>query len=947
VAAEFKVILIIDSQGNAKIEEVKRSLQEMGQTAEQASRGGTAAADDFAGALVRKLGIIALVTAGFYKLEQAAVGAFKAGLQAADDERVATIQVAASLTDLAQEGINSQTAYAQNIAYSRDMYSELQLAAARHFATGGEMIQAWNILAQKGIALRKEDIDNLGVIVDRIKLATQGQAQSIQIAQELRAMLSGQSRQTDQLAMILKDRYGAAWEEIVNKHRQAGDLLAWLAGEFKGLVAASPDILNTLNAQKATLTTMLSIVGREGLSGAYEWIVEKYKEGNEWLKNHREVAEDIKSTWKNIEPIAQSVLDIIIAMGWAAGKTAQGIAFIAGSMAKVNEAAKQMYTQDLWNAELASPEENISLKMERNLQLAKEAERYKKETFAIYAASLGPAPTKKGMGDTGGGGGKGIDSALNAMQSLMDRLNQDIARLSEGGRAAVDAWAVHTQNEIAKLVAKGADGAQALNLLDRAVGLKKMALDEEVYQHLAKESGIAYAAIEADSNKWLQKAGGNIEQVMALWDLKSRKEWEADVKNYSSRLGLEKGFYAQAADLAMNLADQINLRRQALEKELESHRYQLALQFNQLVVAKEITAAERDRFLANQALLDQQKRFNFEMENNKGLMGWAWSRAKEADQRNTLKDLLGGLESGFQSAFRSGLQGVLTHDKKTLKDIGATMWQGLIGEINIGGISRMSDAAARLWRSYTQADIGSGKGLDGGAQLSKAATGLQSAGGKFAVNAAQFGLAAGGLLLSGVGIMTNSQALVVAGTVLQMAGLAIQLYEALTATTAMTEFTEAAAALTLSAGALTEAAGALTLAAGGSEGGGILGGVASWVSDMFFHQGALIAHQGLLVAHEGLRPDERLIRAQAGEGIIKRSTMDLYRSRGITFEDLNSGRLPVVPAAAPVIINYSPSLSAIDARGMEALLEKHGRHLVKVINRQIGTRGQKLGDGRI
>ena len=74
------------------------------------------------------------------------------------------------------------------------MYNELELAAAKHFASGKDMVQAWNILAQKGIVLRKEEIDDLGTIVDKIKLATQGQVQGIQIAQELRAMLSGQAR---------------------------------------------------------------------------------------------------------------------------------------------------------------------------------------------------------------------------------------------------------------------------------------------------------------------------------------------------------------------------------------------------------------------------------------------------------------------------------------------------------------------------------------------------------------------------------------------------------------------------------------------------------------------------------------------------------------------------------------------------------------------------------
>src|SRR5665648_941502 len=104
MAADFKVILTIDSQGNAKIQEVKQGLDGIGEAATKSGQAGVASADQFAGALTRKLGVMALVTAGFYKLEQAAVGAFKAGIQAVDDFKLTTIGVAATLTDLGEKG---------------------------------------------------------------------------------------------------------------------------------------------------------------------------------------------------------------------------------------------------------------------------------------------------------------------------------------------------------------------------------------------------------------------------------------------------------------------------------------------------------------------------------------------------------------------------------------------------------------------------------------------------------------------------------------------------------------------------------------------------------------------------------------------------------------------------------------------------------------------------
>jgi hypothetical protein len=40
--------------------------------------------------------------------------------------------------------------------------------------------------------------------------------------------------------------------------------------------------------------------------------------------------------------------------------------------------------------------------------------------------------------------------------------------------------------------------------------------------------------------------------------------------------------------------------------------------------------------------------------------------------------------------------------------------------------------------------------------------------------------------------------------------------------------------------------------------------------------------------------------------------------------------------------NYSPVVNAIDARGVEAILAKHGKTMTKVINRDMGRRGRGL-----
>ena len=339
MAAEFKVILTIDSQGNAKIEEVKRGLEGIGEAGARSGQQGAEGADQFAGALMRKLGVVALVTTGLYGLGRAAVGAFKDSIQAVDDFKLTTIGVAATLTDMAVDQSQGQQNYTQALAYSKDMFNTLELAAARYFASGKEMTQAWNILAQKGIVLRKEEIDSLGIIVDRIKLSTQGQVSGIQIAQEMRALLTGQARVTDQIGMLLKDRIPNLEQEIA-KHREIGDLVQWLGSQFKGLGYASEDIQGTLESQKSTLETLLTQVGRGGLEGAYHDIVGWVSQTNDYLTTHKdELAAGIETSWAAIKDIVGGVALITSeVVGWIQ----KGMGFLDGWISRLKTVGNEM-----------------------------------------------------------------------------------------------------------------------------------------------------------------------------------------------------------------------------------------------------------------------------------------------------------------------------------------------------------------------------------------------------------------------------------------------------------------------------------------------------------------------------------------------------------------------------------------------------------------------------
>ena len=207
-----------------------------------------------------------------------------------DDYKKSVISIAATLTDSVQgSDVQLRSVYARNTQYAEDMYRRVELAAARYFASGKEMVEAWKLLAVKGVLLTSDrDIDNLGIIVDKIKLVTAGQMASVQIAQELRSVLDGHAAAGSQLALILRDRIGPEWEKQLKAAVASGQALDFLADKFKGVGFAVGDVTKTISSQLSTMGTEFSYFIRTGFREAYDDVVQVLEQINKKLKEYND-----------------------------------------------------------------------------------------------------------------------------------------------------------------------------------------------------------------------------------------------------------------------------------------------------------------------------------------------------------------------------------------------------------------------------------------------------------------------------------------------------------------------------------------------------------------------------------------------------------------------------------------------------------------------------------
>lgn len=582
-------------------------------------------------------------------------------------------------------------------------------------------------------------------------------------------------------------------------------------------------------------------------------------------------------------------------IGAGAGALAGATAGIALGVKKDAAAYQKSMQEDLSGYE--SPIGGFEPGMKAQLDYEKSIKKYQ----GLFTEPSFGKPS--GGGKRGGGGGGAKDTGLDRMQSIIDGLQKDLSRLTEGSLAEIEQWAKKTTNEIEKVGKKGAETETALTLVAQVEAAKKQKATEDYNLFVAKSSGNAFAEIEAQGKADLDKYKGfaGAKEVIAA-DV-ARKTWEQQVKNYQDILGLQKNIYDSLASLSPIIGEQNALKRKSLDLEIEINKYAMSLKITELERAGIISKAQSDEFRGLQALEAQAKKTNLAMEQNKGISGWAFERNKTVGQQNTIKDLMGGAENFLQQSFSSGIQGVLAHDKNNLKKIGETIMQGFLGEMTkrsvtqvfdklaevinpnkgIGGLPASIEGSNNLTQLQTAAAAGSVKAaqaLDQSAQgLTGSSKGLKDSAGGLGMSGAQLGLSAGGLMLSGIGIMTNSQALVTAGMVLQVGGLALQTAATLLMLAATTDFIP------------------------------------------FFHSG------GLITAHSGyLANDERLIKVQTGERVLSRK-----QNRDFEAGTNAVGNGVIIP---PININFSPSYSY---RPTQQDMNRDVKMVVKAMKREMGN----------
>jgi hypothetical protein len=216
--------------------------------------------------------------------------AFTGVVKNIDDFQRATIGTAAAMTNLADlskvAGATWETAFHRNLKATQQTFIELEKLAAKYFASSADLQLAYNAFAQRGIILRRTELEQLAQLTDLILLLTQGQQSTIQVQEEIRSLVNGTIRPTAQLAQLIKS-YGLDVKQVAAEIRATNSLNP-LAGVLKGAQQATTEIQKTFSAAYNGFETIVRQISRLGFDQFYGQIVGALTRFTDYLTKNRE-----------------------------------------------------------------------------------------------------------------------------------------------------------------------------------------------------------------------------------------------------------------------------------------------------------------------------------------------------------------------------------------------------------------------------------------------------------------------------------------------------------------------------------------------------------------------------------------------------------------------------------------------------------------------------------
>jgi hypothetical protein len=927
--SQVRIELVVDDQGTVKIIQATKAVEELGQASAQTGVVAASANNEAVMALTSHLVAIERLAAAYFglygaiRLVQGGFEIFKSGISAVEDYKATIISAAAFMTNLTDpKRVDLTAAYREWTNYFQWLWKKSIEIDREVAASGREIFEVASEFAKKGVvATSEEQIRAIGRVTDFIRQVSPvygeglGARNIAQFRQEIRALFEGTVRPGNQLAQAL-EQIDANFKDNIANAIKTGKVLEYLNSLMGGAQIASQDMANTWGSVRATLESLWGELQRaawgEGYRDIVKWgqeLVSTLIRGGELTEEGRRLADGLAAAWRAVRDQVEAAFRYLIEHPEQVARNVESIATAAGKIATAFGSAVLEVSKLI----------NLLSDLSRNpifMGLAGAA-------FGSRFGGIGAA--------IGGAGGVAVGLGRQTEARLQDDLKRQATPRQQIGTGKLDVnailaeappWAVRSQTDFSRLagwlrprVGDSTTGGGASRGAEAALN-RLLQLTAAWEQEIARLTGSGLEELDA----WYAKELERLNQIVA-------KAGESE----HARLVLDQLYAA---------------KRQKIEDD-----YSKWLAQHSGDPIKKILVDQNELLRKYRGIKDAEVQIN----------QWAAREKLRIEQETDVKIL--GLYQGIYSNL-GGLVPLLKQ-QNDLKQraleleirIGRIQLDRMLDELMLTGrltkaqadelralkalegqLRRTAQAreAGTTWRSGVerayielrrQSEMGIAQGLQ--QALTSAPREIASAfsrgiwgairGEK--VNIADLGMA--------LGEAFTTKLLEMGLEYLMILGM-----EALGLAPVIEAGAVAAGGTLIGAGAVVAQemiAGATTAAAILSAAGGLI---------PFLHAGGVIMHAGgeITRAHSGyLAPDERLIIAQTGEGVLSRRGMATLGLQN--FHRLNRGE-PL--GGGPVVVNVTHAPTYY-YRATEADYKRDARKIIRAIDQELSRRGSRIG----
>lgn len=267
--------------------------------------------------------------------------AIRPAYDAVEDFNGNVFKMAAMITNMAVPSGDLAADYQKAKDYAEALSLKLEDIDAKTVASAAELRTMTEEMMKQGTLLdinNQKQIEGFTNIANAAAVIAQGYgAKEIQIRQEIRSLLQGEVKATNQLAQQLDAMLGGTLKKQVELWKQEETIIENIGSLLRGYAAASTDIEGTWAAIGSTMETISNRILRNGFSPIYKDINQSLLRMNEWFKEHSNILSGkILFAARSLQGVFQTVWNLIKpfgpTLGVAAGvvsKIAEGFGMIA------------------------------------------------------------------------------------------------------------------------------------------------------------------------------------------------------------------------------------------------------------------------------------------------------------------------------------------------------------------------------------------------------------------------------------------------------------------------------------------------------------------------------------------------------------------------------------------------------------------------------------------